>query len=78
MSAQIRSIPLRDMQGEVNKDVIENLENLLGWARLGAIQSLAVVAEKNGALEYSTANVKDRWKLLGYLSHLQYKVNGNE
>jgi hypothetical protein len=60
-------------------EVIEFLERALIDAKEGKTTAVLIMEQnKEGALSYAIAGVKDRFKTLGFLSHAIYKLQSDE
>lgn len=60
---------------EPNQELIDTLENMLTDVRNGEILGLVAVSQdKSGAAYFACHGIKDRWHVLGFLSHLMFKL----
>lgn len=64
---------------EPDVGMIEHLEELLKRARAGEIMGVLTVAQDTmGAAQYSVQNMRNRFEILGYLSHAMHQLQSDK
>lgn len=69
MSAQIRQLTR-----PVDPEVVRYLEEALAEAKAGKLSGVLILQQDAEGLAYAVAGVKDRFALIGWLSHAIHKL----
>lgn len=72
MTAQIRQL-----KREADPDVVGFLEKALQKAKDGEITGVLILAQDPSGVAYSLAGIKERFTVLGWLSHAMYQLQSD-
>ena len=63
------------VEDKPDPDAVAYLEGILADVKRGEVMGVLIMTQyKGGALRYQCAGLKDRWNILGWLSHAMHNL----
>lgn len=69
---------VRVLQRGTDPDVIARIEDVLEAAKAGEIHGVMILSQDAGGVRYTLAGIKDRFSVLGWLSHAMHRLQTDD
>lgn len=69
---------VRALSRPVDPDVVRFIEQVLERAKAGEISGVLMLSQDTEGVAYGIAGIKDRFTVLGWLSHAMHKLQDDE
>ena len=69
---------IRQLEQQVDPKVVEFLEDRLAAAKRGEITGILILSDEAGAYDFKTIGLRDRMRVIGFLSHAAYKCQDDD
>jgi hypothetical protein len=69
---------IHELKRPVDPDVVDILERALEKAKSGEINGVLVLSQDPNAISYAIAGVKERFTVLGWLSHAMHRLQTDD
>lgn len=70
-------IQLAKIEPKPDLEIVARLEELLARAKSGEDFGFLILTQDKSGITYNVAGVRDRYKVLGWLSHAMYKLQSD-
>jgi hypothetical protein len=68
---------IHQLRRPVDPDVVEYLQRALDEAKAGEITGVMILAQDPDGVRYGLAGIKDRFAVIGWLSHAMHKLQAD-